>query len=127
MRPIFHHKADRVRAHVFLCMLAYYVEWHMRQKLASLLFDEEDWEAAEQRRASVVAPAQHSAGTFAKVASKRNAEGFPVHSFRTLLQDLATLTRNRIVPKDTDMPSFDMLSVPTMLQQRAFTLLGLRL
>ena len=127
VRPIFHHKADRVRAHVFLCMLAYYVEWHMRQKLASLLFDEEDWEAAEQRRASVVAPAQHSAGTLAKVASKRNAEGFPVHSFRTLLQDLATLTRNRIVPKDTDMPSFDMLSVPTMLQQRAFTLLGLRL
>jgi transposase len=127
LRPIFHHKADRVRAHVFLCMLAYYVEWHMRHKLASLLFDEEDWEAAEQRRASVVAPAQRSPSSLAKIASKRNADGFPVHSFRTLLQDLATLTRNRIVPKDTDMPPFDMLSVPTALQQRAFTLLGLRL
>lgn len=127
LRPIFHHKADRVRAHVFLCMLAYYVEWHMRQKLASLLFDEEHWEAAEQRRASVVAPAQRYPSTLVKIASKRNADGFPVHSFRTLLQDLATLTRNRIVPRDTDMPPFDMLSVPTALQQRAFTLLGLRL
>lgn len=127
VRPIFHHKADRVRAHVFLCMLAYYVEWHMREKLAPLLFDEEDWPAAEQRRASVVAPAQRSPNALAKSASKRNAEGLPVHSFRTLLQDLATLTRNHIVPKDTDLPPFDMLSVPTPLQQRAFTLLGLRL
>jgi len=127
VRPIFHHKANRVRAHVFLCMLAYYVEWHMREKLAPLLFDEEDWEAAEQRRTSVVAPAQHSPSALAKSASKRNAEGLPVHSFRTLLQDLATLTRNRIVPKDTGMPPFDMLSVPTPLQQRAFTLLGLHL
>jgi hypothetical protein len=127
LRPIFHHKANRVRAHVFLCMLAYYVEWHMREKLAPLLFDEEDWEAAEQRRTSVVAPAQRSPSALAKSASKRNAEGLPVHSFRTLLQDLATLTRNRIVPKDAGMPPFDMLSVPTPLQQRAFTLLGLRL
>ena len=127
LRPIFHHKANRVRAHVFLCMLAYYVEWHMREKLAPLLFDEEDWPAAEQRRASVVAPAQRSISALAKSSSKRNAEGWPVHSFRTLLQDLATLTRNRIVPKDTGMPPFDMLSVATPLQQRAFTLLGLRL
>jgi transposase len=127
IRPIFHHKADRVRAHVFLCMLAYYVEWHMREKLAPLLFDEEDWPAAEAARASVVAPAQRSPRTLAKSATKRTAEGLPVHSFRTLLQDLATLTRNHIVPKDTAMPPFEMLSVPTPLQQRAFTLLGLRL
>ena len=127
IRPIFHHKADRVRAHVFLCMLAYYVEWHMREKLAPLLFDEEDWPAAEAARASVVAPAQRSPRTLAKSASKRTTEGLPVHSFRTLLQDLATLTRNHIVPKDTEAPPFEMLSVPTPLQQRAFTLLGLRL
>ena len=127
IRPIFHHKEERVRAHVFLCMLAYYVEWHMREKLAPLLFDEEDWPAAEAARASAVAPAQRSPRTLAKSATKRTAEGLPVHSFRTLLQDLATLTRNHIVPKDTAMPPFDMLSLPTPLQQRAFTLLDLRL
>jgi transposase len=127
IRPIFHHKSERVRAHVFLCMLAYYVEWHMRQALAPLLFDEEDKAAAEKARASVVAPAQRSARTATKVASKRNQEGLPVHSFRTLLQDLATLTRNRIVPNSSEAPPFDMLSSPTVLQQRAFELLGLRL
>ena len=126
IRPIFHHKSERVRAHVFLCMLAYYVEWHMRQALAPLLFDEEDKQAAEKARASVVAPAQRSARTAAKVASKRNQEGLPVHSFRTLLQDLATLTRNRIVPNSTEAQPFDMLATPTPLQQRAFDLLGLR-
>lgn len=126
IRPIFHHKSERVRAHVFLCMLAYYVEWHMRQALAPLLFDEEDKPAAEKARASVVAPAQRSARTAAKVASKRNQQGLPVHSFRTLLQDLATLTRNRIVPKSVEAQPFDMLASPTPLQQRAFELLGLR-
>lgn len=127
IRPIFHHKSERVRAHVFLCMLAYYVEWHMRQALAPLLFDEEDKQAAENARASVVAPAQHSARTAAKVASKRNEQGLPVHSFRTLLQDLATLTRNHIVPRSSAAQPFDMLASPTPLQQRAFELLGLRL
>jgi transposase len=126
IRPIFHHKSERVRAHVFLCMLAYYVEWHMRQALAPLLFDEEDKQAAEKARASVVAPAQRSARTTAKVASKRNQQGLPVHSFRTLLQDLATLTRNHIVPNSTEAQPFDMLATPTSLQQRAFELLGLR-
>jgi transposase len=126
IRPIFHHKSERVRAHVFLCMLAYYVEWHMRQALAPLLFDEEDKQAAEKARASVVAPAQRSARTAAKVASKRNQQGLPVHSFRTLLQDLATLTRNHIVPNSTEAQPFDMLATPTSLQQRAFELLGLR-
>jgi hypothetical protein len=127
IRPIFHHKGERVRAHVFLCMLAYYVEWHLREKLAPLLFDEEDPSAAERARASVVAPAQRSPSALAKSATKRSAEGLPVHSFRTLLQDLATLTRNHIVPKDRGMPAFDRLSVPTPLQQRTFSLLGLRL
>jgi transposase len=126
IRPIFHHKSERVRAHVFLCMLAYYVEWHMRQALAPLLFDEQDKLAAEKARASVVAPAQRSAPTAAKVASKRNQQGLPVHSFRTLLQDLATLTRNRIVPNSIEAQPFDMLASPTPLQQRAFELLGLR-
>jgi transposase len=109
IRPIFHRKAERVRAHVFLCMLAYYVEWHMRAKLAPLLFDEEDKAAAQQARASVVAPAQRSERTLAKLATKRTQDRLPVHSFRTLLQDLATLTRNRIVPKSLEASPFDML------------------
>jgi transposase len=127
IRPIFHRKAERVRAHVFLCMLAYYVEWHMRAKLAPLLFDEEDKAGAQQRRASVVAPAQRSERTLAKLATKRTQERLTVHSFRTLLQDLATLTRNRIVPKSLEANPFDMLATPTPLQQRAFDLLGLSL
>ena len=126
IRPIFHHKSERVRAHVFLCMLAYYVEWHMRQALAPLLFDEHDKQGAHTTRSSVVAPAQPSARTAAKVASKRTEQGLPVHSFRTLLQDLATLTRNRIVPKNAQTQPFEMLASPTQLQQHAFELLRLR-
>ncbi len=123
IRPIFHHKAERVRAHVFLCMLAYYVEWHMRERLKPLLFDEEDAPSAEASRASVVAPARRSPQTLAKVHSKRTAEGLPVHSFRSLLQHLATLTLNRIVPKAQNAQPFDMLATPTAVQQRAFDLL----
>jgi len=123
IRPIFHHKAERVRAHVFLCMLAYYVEWHMREQLKPLLFDEEDEPSAEASRVSVVAPARRSARTLAKVHSKRTAEGLPVHSFRTLLQHLATLTLNRIVPKTHNAQPFEMLATPTAVQQRAFDLL----
>jgi hypothetical protein len=123
IRPIFHHKTERVRAHVFLCMLAYYVEWHMRERLKPLLFDEEDEPSAEASRISVVAPAHRSARTLAKVHRKRTAKGLPVHSFRTLLQHLATLTLNRIVPKTQNAQPFDLLATPTAVQQRAFDLL----
>jgi transposase len=125
IRPIFHHKAERVRAHVFLCMLAFYVEWHMRERLKALLFDEEDKRGAEASRKSVVAKAQRSARTLAKIQTKRTPEGLPVHSFRTLLQDLATLTQNRIVPKISGAQPFEMLATPTAVQQRAFDLLGI--
>jgi transposase len=125
IRPIYHHKAERVRAHVFLCMLAYYVEWHMRERLKALLFDEEDKPGAEASRKSVVAKAQRSARTLAKIQTKRTPEGLPVHSFRTLLQDLATLTQNRIVPKISGAQPFEMLATPTAVQQRAFDLLGI--
>jgi transposase len=124
IRPIHHRTPERVRAHVFLCMLAYYVEWHMRERLKPLLFDDEEPAEAQARRASVVAPAQRSARALAKAATKRTQEGWPVHSFRTLLEDLATLTKNRIRPKLNGAPSFDMLATPTPLQQRAFSLLG---
>ncbi|MCY4188317.1 MAG: IS1634 family transposase, partial [Bryobacterales bacterium] len=91
VRPVFHRRAERVSAHVLLCMLAYYVEWHMRQRLAPLLFDDEDAAGAEAERVSVVAPARVSEAARNKARRKRNAAGQPVHSFRTLLADLATL------------------------------------
>ena len=123
VRPIHHRLADRVRAHVFLCMLAYYVEWHMRKSLAPLLFDDEDKPAAEKRRASVVAPAQRSTSAQAKTHNKRTQDDLPVHSFQTLLSDLATIVSNRVQPKDASTPAFDIITTPTALQQRALDLL----
>ena len=90
VRPIYHYAGARVRAHVFLCMLAYYVEWHMRQRLKPLLFDDEEPDVAEAARPSVVAPAEVSPSAQDKARRKRTASGEPVHSFRTLLDDLAT-------------------------------------
>jgi len=123
VRPIHHRQPDRVRAHIFLCMLAYYVEWHMRHDLAPLLFDDDDKAAAEQLRASVVAPAQRSVATQAKVRSKRTPDDLPVHSFQTLLSDLATIVTNRVQAKDASIPAFDIITTPTPLQQRALDLL----
>src|SRR6266545_3629863 len=124
VRPIHHRTADRVRAHVFLCLLAYYVEWHMRQALKPLLFDDDDKAAGEALRASVVAPAQRSPRAKAKAATKRTEDGLPVHSFQTLLADLATLTQNQVRPLGADGLTLDVLTTPTPLQQRAFALLG---
>jgi transposase len=124
VRPIYHHQAERVKAHVFLCMLAYHVEWHMREALAPLLFDDEDHEGAQTQRTSIVAPAQRSASALEKSASKQTADGLPVHSFRSLLADLATLTRNRMRMGEQ---AFDMLATPTAVQQRALDLLQVRL
>jgi transposase len=127
VRPIHHRLPDRVRAHILLCMLAYYVEWHMRQLLAPLLFDDHDKPQARAARASVVAPAQRSAVALRKAAAKKTDDGFPVHSFQTLLRDMATIAKNRIQPTEKNLPAFDMLTTPTALQQRAFDLLGLTL
>jgi hypothetical protein len=124
IRPIYHHLPERVRAHVLLCMLAYYVEWHMREKLAPVLFEDEDPAAGEEQRSSVVAPAQRSPGALRKIRSLRTADGLPAHSFATLLKDLATLTKNRVQPKISTSPAFDTLSRPTQLQQRVLSLLS---
>ena len=124
VRPIGHRKADRVRAHVFLCMLAYYVEWHMRKALAPLLFDDDDRAGGEARRASVVAPAQRSERAERKARTKRTDDGAPVHSFQTLLRDLATIAKNLVRPRIMDAPSFDKITTPTTLQSKAFELLG---
>ena len=96
VRPIYHRRADRVRAHVLLCMLAYYLEWHMRSALAPVLFDDHDRAAGEQQRSSVVQPAQRSPAARKKAASKRTADDLPVHSFRSLIADLGTLTMNKM-------------------------------
>ena len=127
VRPIFHHAANRVRAHVFLCMLAYYVEWHMRQRLKPLLFDDDDAAAAEAARPSIVAPAEVSASAKDKARSKHTADGLPVHSFRTLLGDLATIAKNRVVPNIPGSEPFHTITRPTKLQRRALALLGVRL
>jgi len=126
VRPIFHWLDDRIRAHVFLCMLAYYVEWHMRQKLAPLLFDDHDREAAELGRKSIVAPAPRSRAALRKEATKRTTDDYPVHSFRTLLEDLATLAKNRVRVPGCPESEFYILTQPTPLQSRAFDLLDVR-
>jgi hypothetical protein len=118
VRPIHHRLAGRVRAHVFLCMLAYYVVWHMRKALAPLLFDDHDKDTAAAERPSPVAPAKVSAAAKAKAATRKTADGRPVHSFRTLLQDLATLTRNTV--RLGDAPAAVMLASPTQTQQQVF-------
>lgn len=123
VRPIHHREPDRVRAHIFLCLLAYYVEWHMRQDLAPLLFDDDDQAAAAQLRTSVVAPAQRSPSARHKAHSRRTQDDLPVHSFQTLLSDLATIVTNRVQPKDATIPAFDIITTPTALQQRALDLL----
>ena len=127
VRPIYHYAAARVRAHVLLCMLAYYVEWHMRQRLKPLLFDDEEPEVAEAARASVVAPAEASPSAQDKARSKRTASGESVHSFRSLLDDLATITKNRVVAPLAGAEPFELITRPTALQRKAFTLLGVRL
>lgn len=127
VRPIHHRLSDRVRAHVFLCMLAYYVEWHMREKLAPLLFDDPDKAAAQARRESVVKPAKRSAAAERKALTKQTAQGEPVHSFQSLLADLATLTINRVQPANQAVPPFEKFAVPTPVQQRAFALLGVKI
>jgi hypothetical protein len=124
VRPVHHWLAERVRAHVFLCMLAYYLEWHMRQRLAPMLFDDTDKDAAEALRASVVAPAQRSPAAVTKQTTGLTEDGLPVHSFRSLLADLATLARNTITTAITPDYPLTVVTRPTPIQQKAFDLLG---
>lgn len=130
VRPIYHRLSDRVRAHVLLCMLAYYLEWHMRRSLAPILFDEEEREVAESLRDSVVCPAKRSPKSQRKAQRKRTDDGDPVHSFQTLLKDLATIVKNRVQSTALvidDPLEFDAVTIPTPLQRRAFDLLGVPL
>jgi hypothetical protein len=127
VRPVYHWLADRVRAHVLLCMLAYYLEWHMRQGLAPMLFEDADKQAAETLRTSVVAQAQRSPTAVQKQTTKSTPDGLPVHSFQTLLADLATIAQNTIVTAITPKYPLTMVTRPTPTQHKAFQLLGLSL
>src|ERR1700756_3625082 len=127
VRPVHHWLAERVRAHVFLCMLAYYLEWNMRRSLAPLLFDDTDKDGAEAARSSIVAAAQRSATAIQKRARGVTADGLPVHSFRTLLADLATLARNTITTAVAPNLPLTVLTRPTEVQRRAFELLDVAL
>jgi hypothetical protein len=125
VRPIRHRNEVRVRAHVFICMLTYYVEWHMRKALAPLLFDDEEVEEQRKKR-DPVAPARQSASAKRKKTSRRTPDGLPVHSFETLMKELGTRCRHRCrIKSDPSCPTFRQLTEPTPLQVRALQLLGL--
>ena len=123
VRPIHHRLADRVRAHIFLCMLAYYVEWHMREAWRELMFADPDQQAKATR--DPVAPAKRSKAALAKIASHTLEDGTPVHSFCTLLTELASIVRNtcRTPHAGTDAPTFDVVTSPNPTQKRALELI----
>ena len=124
IRPIRHRTEERVRAHVFLRMLSYYITWHMHDRLAPLLFTDDDKDAAEAARRSPVAPAARSPQALAKAAAKRTPADLPVHSLTSLLADLATICLNQIQPADPALPAFQLVTTPTPLQRHALDLLG---
>ena len=125
VRPVFVYSEQRVRAHVFLCMLAYYVEWHMRERLKPMLFDDEHLDEASASRASAVAKAVRSEHAKAKDASKTADDGLPLHSFRTLLKDLGTLAYNVTHTHASPNTKIVMTTRPTPLQAKAFSMLNL--
>ena len=124
LRPIFHWTTPRVRAHVLLCMLAYHVEHHMRARLAPMLYDETDHEAAAALRASIVAKAERSEAARRKQTTGLTNDGLPVHSFQSLLADLATYARIQATTALNDKYVFTLHTRPTPIQQRAFELLA---
>ena len=129
LRPFYVRDPDRVRAHTLVCLLAYHLEWHLRQKLAPLLYEEQDRAAAERRRDTPVAPARHTPATEAKRRTRQTAEGDTVWDFRGLLGELGTLQRNRVrfqLPGESEHPEVRLLTEPSPLQRRVFELLQLR-
>jgi transposase len=122
VRPIHHRKADRVRAHIFLCMLAYYVEWHLREAWRELMFADTEQQAKATR--DPVAPAKRSASAQAKAATHCLIDGTPAHSFATLMAELANLVRNtcRTPNAGPDAPTFELTTNPEPKHERALAL-----
>ncbi len=126
VRPIFVYSEDHVRAHVFLCMLAYYIEWHMRRRLAPLLFEDDDRLAAHAERTTPVEPARVSHAAREKARTKRTPDGFSVHSFRTLIDDLSGVVLNHVRLPGKDTAELAVVTKPSRLQARAFELLDIK-
>lgn len=125
VRPIRHRTEDRVPAHIFLCMLAYYVEWHMRKALAPILFEDDQLESERKRRDPIL-PAKPTESAKRKKATHMTPDGLPVHSFETLMAELASRCRNTYKLKaDGSSQAFNQVPAPTALQKRAYELLGL--
>ena len=126
VRPIRHRSENRVPAHIFLCLLAYYVEWHMRRALAPMLFEDEQL-SEERKRRDPILPAQPSSSAQGKKRQRQTDDGLPVHSFETLMAELAARARVTYSPKSEDEPSvtFKQVPPPTPLQAKAYRLLGL--
>jgi hypothetical protein len=122
VRPIRHRTESRVRAHILLCMLARYVSWHMSEAWRPMLFADEDRQAKWTR--DPVAPAKRSVGARRKAIEKTTTTGEPAHSFQTLLTDLSTIVRNTCQRPGEDDTTFDFVTTPSVLQQRAFDLLA---
>src|SRR5213078_3660850 len=123
IRPVRHRTEERVRAHVFLRMLSYYLSWHMQARLAPMLFTDDD-KPAQATRTSPVAPAARSPRALAKATTKQAPGHQPVHSLATLLADLGTICLNTIAPADPATPGFRLVTTPTTLQRQALDLLG---
>ena len=121
VRPLHHWAERRVRAHVLLCMLSYYVQWHLERAWAPLLFRDEDRPIPEDP----VASAQRSAAAERKASTQRLDDGTPVHSLRTLLAEISTLARNRMAPIGVEAAAFEVVTTPTRLQAKALALLNL--
>jgi hypothetical protein len=124
IRPIRHRTEERVRAHVFLRMLSYYISWHMQARLAPVLFTDDDKQTAQAARPSPVAPAARSPQALAKAATKHTPGDLPIHSFSSLLADLGTICLNTIAPADPALPGFRLVTTPTQLQRQTLDLLG---
>jgi transposase len=124
VRPIHHHLEGRVRAHIFLCMLAYYVEWHMRDVWRELMFTDED--QAPKLTRDPVAPAKRSDAAMRKVLGRTLEDGSPAHSFQTLMAQLQTIVRNTCCTQKSadDAPTFELVTLPTEKQKRALELIG---
>ncbi len=126
LRPVHVYTEEHVRGHVFLCVLSYYLEWHMRRRLAPLLFEDDDRVAARRRRATPVERAMPSPGAQGKAATRRTSDGMPVHSFRTLLDDLSTIVLNTVRLPGTEQARVAIVTRPTTLQDRALSLLDVK-
>ena len=126
IRPVYVYSPDHVRAHVFMCMLALHVEWHMRRRLAPMLFEDDDREGARARRSSPVEKAEVSESAKAKADTKLTPDGLPVHSFRTLLDDLSAMALNQLRLPGHGESLLTVVTTPTRVQKRAFELLGVK-